>query len=246
MRLEASDASEMINQILFGEVFKVIDQRKKWVKVRLAHDQYEGWVCRKQWVEISEELYKSLAQSRMPRCSELVGLVKNDRQAQAITLGAALPLFESSSQALRVGDESYEYDGGWIEGQQSREKLVEFALSYLNAPYLWGGRSPFGIDCSGFTQMVYQLCGHALKRDAYQQATQGESLSFIEEAQAGDLAFFDNAEGKIIHVGIMLGNYEIVHASGKVRIDKIDHQGIFNQETGQHTHQLRLITRILN
>ena len=126
-----------------------------------------------------------------------------------------------------------------------KKHLVETALLYLNAPYLWGGKTPFGIDCSGFTQMVYKLNGHRLKRDASQQATQGEALSFIEESEPGDLAFFDNAEGAITHVGIIMKDHYIIHAHGKVRIDRIDHTGIFNYEKRTHTHKLRVIKRIV-
>ena len=122
---------------------------------------------------------------------------------------------------------------------------MENAMMYINAPYLWGGRSPFGIDCSGFTQLVYKIAGKKLPRDAYQQAEIGQTLSFVEEAQSGDLAFFDNEEGSIVHVGILLQDNEIIHASGKVRIDKIDHQGIFNVDTKRYSHKLRLIKKIL-
>ena len=119
--------------------------------------------------------------------------------------------------------------------------LIENAMMYLNSPYLWGGRTPFGIDCSGLSQMVYRLNGIDLPRDADEQAEVGTTLSFVEESDPGDLAFFDNAEGKIVHVGIILENNHIVHASGKVRIDRIDQQGIFNTDLGNHTHKLRLI-----
>ena len=108
-----------------------------------------------------------------------------------------------------------------------------------------GGRTPMGVDCSGFTQMVYRLNGKHIPRDASQQVDLGVTLSFIEEAESGDLAFFDDAEGNIIHVGIILENNHIIHASGKVRIDRIDQQGIFNKDLGEHTHKLRIIKKVL-
>ncbi|MFM7813326.1 MAG: C40 family peptidase [Flavobacteriales bacterium] len=121
-------------------------------------------------------------------------------------------------------------------------------MSYLGAPYLWGGRTILGIDCSGFSQVVYRILGQSIPRDAWQQAGLGEEVSFVDEAQPGDLAFFDNAEGKIIHVGLILDRLEdslrIIHASGMVRIDTLDHQGIFNQETGEYSHNLRIIKRL--
>ena len=115
---------------------------------------------------------------------------------------------------------------------------------YLNAPYLWGGKTPFGIDCSGFTQMVYRLNGFKLMRDAYEQATQGNALSFIEESSPGDLAFFDNKEGNITHVGIIMENNHIIHAHGKVRIDRLDQTGIYNVDLRTHSHKLRVIKSI--
>ncbi|MFT7114205.1 MAG: hypothetical protein ACI8P7_000988 [Candidatus Azotimanducaceae bacterium] len=243
VRKEPDDRSEMTNQILFGEHFKVIELRKHWLKIRLAFDKYEGWICNKQWNEISEEQYNS-ASSTTFLCSELVSIVENGVEVLPITLGASLPLLQD--EQICLGDQNMVFKGESVNGVLDRNQLIEFAYSYINSPYLWGGKSLFGIDCSGFTQMVYKLCGYQLLRDAYQQASQGESLSFVEEAQPGDLAFFDNSEGRIIHVGIILGNYDIIHASGKVRVDKIDHQGIFNKELGTHTHQLRLITRVLD
>jgi cell wall-associated NlpC family hydrolase len=118
-------------------------------------------------------------------------------------------------------------------------------MTFLNAPYMWGGRSPFGIDCSGFTQAVYKLKRIKLLRDASQQSTLGEPLSFLTEAEPGDLAFFDNEEGLISHVGIITDQQHIIHASGKVRIDRIDHEGIYNDEEKRYTHLLRIIKRII-
>ncbi|MGK0175927.1 MAG: cell wall-associated NlpC family hydrolase, partial [Ulvibacter sp.] len=127
----------------------------------------------------------------------------------------------------------------------NKENLINTAFMYLNTPYLWGGKTPFGIDCSGLTQMVYKLCGYKLLRDASQQAMQGEVLSFIEESEPGDLAFFDNSEGDIVHVGIIMKDNYIIHAHGKVRIDRIDHSGIYNIDTRRHTHKLRVIKKII-
>jgi len=149
----------------------------------------------------------------------------------------------SSLNGLRFFNHTYE--GHKVTDQQPKEHFVETAYMYLNAPYLWGGKTTFGIDCSGFTQMVYKLNGYKLLRDASQQATQGVPLSFIEESEPGDLAFFDNEEGNIIHVGIVMKDNYIIHAHGKVRIDRIDHTGIYNEEKRTYTHNLRVLKRVI-
>ena len=118
-----------------------------------------------------------------------------------------MPFFTEGK--LKLGSNKYRYDNSVFHGISSKSDLLKTAFTYLNAPFLWGGKTPFGIDCSGFTQMVYKLCGYNLLRDAKQQATQGEFLSFIEESEPGDLAFFDNEEGEIIHVGIILNDYHL-------------------------------------
>lgn len=241
MRNEAADQAEMVNQILFGEHFKVLENRKKWSKIRLAHDSYEGWICNKQWIEIEEDIYKQLDKEVATITTDILDIITKDHH-QPLVIGSVLPSYKSG-HAL-INNEMYQFDGLTTPGFVKKEKLVENSLMYLNAPYLWGGRSPLGIDCSGFTQMVYRLQGVNLPRDAYQQAEAGTTLSFVEESEPGDLAFFDNNEGKITHVGIILEDNHIIHASGKVRIDRIDQQGIFNTELGAHTHKLRLIKSI--
>ncbi|MAW21522.1 MAG: hydrolase Nlp/P60 [Flavobacteriales bacterium] len=241
MRHEASDQSEMVNQILFGEHFKILESRKKWSKIRLAHDSYEGWICNKQWIEIEEDNYKKLDQEVSTITTDILDIISKDLH-QPIVIGSILPSFKSGHAIFNT--EMYQFDGLTTPGFTQKDKLIENALIYLNAPYLWGGRSPLGIDCSGLTQMVYRLQGVDLPRDAYQQAEIGTTLSFVEESEPGDLAFFDNNEGKVIHVGIIMENNYIIHASGKVRIDRIDQQGIFNKDLGKHTHKLRLIKSI--
>jgi len=242
MRAEAADQAEMVNQIIFGEHFKVLESRKKWSRIRLAHDSYEGWISNKQWIKISEENYKQLGKDVSTITTDILDIITKE-QHQPIVIGSILPFYKSGYALLN--NEMYQFDGLTTPGFVKKEKLVENALMYLNAPYLWGGRSPLGIDCSGFSQMVYRLQGVNLPRDAYQQAEIGTTLSFVEESEPGDLAFFDNNEGKITHVGIILEDNHIIHASGKVRIDRIDQQGIFNTEIGTHTHKLRLIKSIV-
>lgn len=237
LRLEPSDTSELVTQVLYGEHFKVLEQRKSWSRIRSAFDGYEGWIDNKQYREITEAEYNSLESTPFKLSSELLEFVHDENHLLiTVPLGASL-------QSLSLLNHTH--DGATTSKKQPKENLIEIALLYLNTPYLWGGRTPFGIDCSGFTQMVYKLNGYRLLRDASQQATQGEALSFIEESEPGDLAFFDNAEGNITHVGIIMEDNYIIHAHGKVRIDRLDHSGIYNQEKQMHTHKLRVIKKII-
>src|SRR5690606_19751564 len=164
-----------------------------------------------------------------------------DKNLHTIALGADLTFLQFED----INSEKWIFEGKPASGIQSRTQLLKTAFMYLNAPYLWGGKTPFGIDCSGFTQMVYRLNGYMIPRDASQQAKIGEPLSFIEESEVGDLAFFDNEEGNIIHVGIIMEDNYIIHAHGKVRIDRLDHLGILNIDTGRHTHKLRVIKKVI-
>ena len=237
LRLEASDASELVSQLLYGDFFKVLEQRKKWSKIRLDFDGYEGWIDNKQYVEISELEFKNLKQVTPIYATDLVEFIENtSKELIPIPLGASL----NGLSILK-----HTHDGNTTSGVLPKNNILQTASFYLNAPYLWGGKTPFGIDCSGFTQMVYKLNGYKLLRDASQQATQGEALSFIEESEPGDLAFFDNTEGHIIHVGIIMKDNYIIHAHGKVRVDRLDHTGIYNTELKTHTHKLRVIKKII-
>lgn len=237
LRLEPTDTSELVSQVLYGDYFKILEQRKSWSKIRLAFDSYEGWIDNKQYIEISEEQYQTLQLETPILSKDLVEFVEdNNKQLYAIPLGASL-------NGLTLLNHTH--DGQVIKEQKPKSNILKTAFMYLNAPYLWGGKTPFGIDCSGFTQMVYKLNGYKLLRDASQQATQGEPLSFIEESEPGDLAFFDNNEGQIVHVGIIMEDNYIIHAHGKVRIDRLDHSGIYNHEKRMHTHKLRVIKKVI-
>ena len=237
LRLEPSDTSELVSQLLYGDHFKILEQRKSWSKIRLAFDSYEGWIDNKQYLEISEDNYNVLDTS-VPKLSiDLVEFIQDkNEQLHPILLGSSL-------NGLTLLNHSH--DGHIVEGKKAKDNLIQTAFLYLNTPYLWGGKSPFGIDCSGFTQMVYKLNGYRLLRDASQQATQGEALSFIEESEPGDLAFFDNNEGEIVHVGIIMKDNYIIHAHGHVRIDRLDHSGIYNVDKKMHTHKLRVIKKVI-
>ncbi|MGF1557146.1 C40 family peptidase [Paucihalobacter sp.] len=237
IRLEPSDASEMVTQLLYGDIFKILEQRKNWYKIRLDFDKYEGWLDKKQALLISEENYAQLGQQNLLFNNDLIEFVSDTNNLiTAIPLGAVL----NGLELLQ-----HKFDGHIISTQQPKSHLIDIALIYLNAPYLWGGKTPMGIDCSGFTQMVYKINGYQILRDASQQATQGEALSFIEESEAGDLAFFDNEEGRITHVGIIMNDNYLIHAHGKVRIDRIDHTGIFNTDLKLYTHKLRVIKKLI-
>jgi len=237
LRFEPSDKSELVSQVLYGEVFKVIEHRKKWSKIRLAFDKYEGWIDNKQFQLIEKVDYDNLSKAKPTLSSDLVEFVEDiSKQLYPIPIGSTL-------NGLSLLNHSH--DGNTTSEINPKSELIKTAFLYLNAPYLWGGKTPFGIDCSGFTQMVYKLNGHKILRDAPLQAIQGEALSFIEESEPGDLAFFDNTEGDIIHVGIIMENHHIIHAHGKVRIDRLDHSGIYNAEKNIHTHKLRVIKKII-
>lgn len=245
LRNEPDHRKEIISQVLFGEFFEVLEIFDGWAKVRLAYDKYEGWIQQTQFAEIDIQDFKSLQREEICISYDLVQIVIHGNLMSSIVMGSSLPHYKD--QHCRVGDLLYKYEGNarFPERLQSSNALVENAYMYLNCPYMWGGRSPFGIDCSGFTQMVYKLSGINLRRDAAQQAEQGTLVHLPGESRAGDLAFFDNEEGKITHVGIILGNGNIIHASGKVRIDALDHHGIFNLDTKRYSHNLRLIKRLL-
>ena len=243
LRVEADDRSEMVSQLLFGDHFKILEKSKQWFKIKLAFDDYEGWIDSKQCLKINKKDYEKLTKEPIIVSNELIDFIEDENQKLfTIVLGSRLPHY--ADKKFNLNENKYSFEGNIAGMPSNKEVIVNTAIMFLNVPYLWGGKTPFGIDCSGLTQMVYKINGYNLLRDASQQAAQGEVLSFIEESEPGDLAFFDDDQGNITHVGIILANNYIIHASGKVRIDRIDQSGIYNAELKKHTHKLRVIKKI--
>jgi gamma-D-glutamyl-L-lysine dipeptidyl-peptidase len=242
MRADASHRSEMVSQQLFGEKSITIEKTEdNWVKIKLKYDGYMGWVQQSHLSEIDEEHYLKVDKDLT---SDWVNEVDYNGHIMMVPMGSSLSAFSNGKAFWR---KSSVYFGGKVwnpdEIKISPKLVKQVAFKFLNTSYLWGGKSVFGIDCSGYAQMVYKFLNKQLPRDAWQQAEEGEVVNFLQEAQPGDLAFFDNEEGRITHVGILLNEHEIIHSSGKVRIDKIDTQGIMNLETKLRTHKLRIIKR---
>ena len=250
MRSEKSDRSEMISQILFGEMYQVLEMDEKWVYVRLIHDGNEGWIDRKMYVPVSDESVVKYRSESPMLTTEVFNIITKDGDYgnKLIVAGSVLPFFDAITKKMMIGEDSYTLVSKIKDvGIDSlRDLIIDYALMYYNTPYLWGGRSPYGIDCSGLVQIVYRMAGIDLPRDAADQVNGGQDFSFVEEALPGDLAFFGDDTGVITHVGIIWEQNRIIHASGRVRVDKIDHQGIFNEELKRYTHNLKVIKRIIN
>lgn len=243
IRSKPADVSEIVSQLLFGESYTVLEKRRNWTKIECAYDGYIGWIAAKQTHFIKEKVYIDLQKA----CSYALELMDNavtEDYFIPIAMGSNLPNYDGLN--FKINGIRYTYQGQIINPNDVKvtlDLIFKIARRYLYAPYLWGGRSPFGIDCSGFTQTVFKMVGIPLKRDASQQVHQGEVVDFYEEAQPGDLAFFDNSKGKITHVGLLLPENKIIHASGEVRIDSFDKKGIYNNDISKYTHQLRIVKR---
>ena len=247
LRKEDRHTSEMVSQLLYNETYTVLDRTKEWVLVQienstsalptddfstLPQDQgsaafpYQGWIQSKQFSEISEEDFYTLKRKKI----HLINKPIVAYEGKLLTLGT--PLYEPHPDAVEIPTEFHP------------EMMVDYAKLLLGAPYLWGGRTAMGIDCSGMVQVCARLSGLLLPRDSSQQVKEGDLVYFLQETLPGDLAFFGEEDGHITHVGIVMGNEQIIHCSGQVRIDYLDQTGIFNKERNEHTHRLQVIKRM--
>ncbi len=240
LRSGPSHRSEMLSQVLFGEKYIVIGQTGHWIKVKTLFDNYSGWldISHLQNTEDSGNSSGKVLQKSL-LC------YKSDMTRLVLEAGCEIYNPDFRKKTFSLGKYTYITGTDFGEGHIAAiESIADTAMRFINSPYIWGGRIPSGIDCSGFTQLVYKLQGTAIPRDSCEQAEAGEMVSFLDETVPGDLVLFDDERGNISHVGMILSRGLVIHASGRVRIDSIDNQGIYKNEIHGYSHKLRTIRRI--
>lgn len=242
LRAQASECAEMVSQLLFGDAYAVVEESNRWLQIKTCDCDYVGWIDKKLFNPIAESEIDNYIAAPQFIVKEPFFFIKSaDTKVEfPIFIGSSFP--NPQNGTLRIGEKKFIVA---LPSSQNEVGMFDFAKRLLNAPYLWGGRSLAGIDCSGFSQLVYKSMGVQLPRDASQQAQLGTIVDFVAESKLGDLAFFQNEEGKIIHVGMICGDGQIIHASGCVRIDMLDETGIYNVDTKSYSHSLRFIKRVL-
>ena len=241
LRSGPSHRSEMLSQVLFGEKYHIIDHAGHWMKIESLFDKFTGWIDTNHLHQTPEnDDSDGLVLNRSLLC------FKNDKTRMVLEAGCEVYEPDFENKTFSVGSDTFttcnEFNNSYISISGSP---ADIAMKFVNSPYIWGGRIPSGMDCSGFTQLVYKICGRQIPRNSWMQAEIGEPITFIEETKPGDLVFFDNERGKISHVGMIFAKGLVIHASGRVRIDSIDHQGIFKPEIKGYSHKLRTIRRIV-
>lgn len=247
LRESDNEQSELSSQLLFGESVEIIETKEHWLFVRNLQDNYRGWVDSKMVhvLTLSEEDRMAHEIKFIVRVPVMVSYKTTSKDKMFLPGGSII--HTDNDGKCTIGDETLTFSPSDLKqvGEITGQKLIETASQYLNAPYLWGGKSIMGIDCSGLVQVVFAMCGIQLQRDAFEQVERGKVIDDLSESKAGDLAFFENPAGKIIHVGILLNSHQLIHASGWVKIENIDSQGIISGKTGEYTHKLRVVKRLI-
>lgn len=255
VRAEASESSEQLTQLLFAETVEILEQKPRWMRIKNDADGQTGWVDFKMITPLSDAEAAQMAKAdKTARIKMPVTFALSENNGQTIPLTAGTVLPDYKDGRFSVLGVNFRVDALMVAPQpleMNAENLMNTARFFLNIPYLWGGKNALGMDCSGFTQIIHSLFGHHLLRNASEQATQGMPVKSIQDALAGDLAFFDHHDGKISHVGLILDSSRIIHCSGRVKVEKLDECGIFSQEPhvsstkkgGDYTHHLVSIRR---
>jgi cell wall-associated NlpC family hydrolase len=241
LRSGPSHKTEMLSQVLFGEKYSIIDKAGTWLKVETVFDKYTGWIDTGHLQHSPiEDITSGNVLNRSLVC------FKTDKSKMVLEAGCEVFKPDFEKKVFFSGNKKYiaaaDFSNNFVS---TIESFADTAMKYINSPYIWGGRIPSGIDCSGLTQLVYKIHGIPIPRDSWKQAEAGKGIDFIDQAEPGDLVFFDNDRGKITHVGMILSKGLVIHASGRIRIDSIDHQGIYKSEIGGYSHKLRTIRRIV-
>lgn len=245
LRTEPNHFNEMVSQILFGETYTVLSEQNDWLRVQCHFDQLEGYIHISQHTNCLKETIEQLEQIAPTYGFDILSSAITNQEHIPVLIGSNLPFFDGLS--FHLNKKKIVYNGQVLSPDEinpSPHLIKKIALKYVNAPYLWGGRTPFGIDTSGLVQIIFKLSGIKLPRESRNQIQLGNSLNMINEAREGDIAFFKNELNDVIHSGVILEEGKIIHSHGKVRIDRIDSHGIFNEDTKSYSHQLRLIKRI--
>ncbi len=245
VRKSPESMSELVTQLLWGETFKILDQTKKWYFIKSCFDNYEGWVYENQVSLLNDKQIDWLSSAESTVTESIFGSVTELSTGKVFIVPAGSELFNFNDGDFLLGRQTYKYEGSVVYNSNQKNPS-DYARLFLNAPHMWGGRTIMGIDCSGLTQIACKMAGIKISRDSYLQADEGKLVHFHHETKPGDIMFFDDREGIINHVGIALDNGLIIHACGKVRIDSVDQQGIYNAEKKKYTHQLRFIKRMMS